>query len=461
MKKTSALLNLACLVALTLAARPGSALLGVPDPAAIAPQDAAAGQQAAPKQPQWKSTDEYNAFTAMATEKDPNKRVSLAEAFLQKFSNTDFKANVYLAEMQSYQQAGQSAKAIDSAKKVLASGADDVQALQATSYLSFAFPFVFKMDEPDATAQLSRADSDARRGLELLQRFQKPANVTEEQFNQYVKGQRSNFNGAIGFVAFQRKEYAAAIASFKAATEDNPSDFYSSYREGFAYLYSTPRDYNNAIWHMARAISLAKAAKDPNGEVFEKYLRRTYVDYHGNDQGLSDILTQAASSATPPEGFKVTAMEMPKPTGNPNTDAFNTLTFPLKLGGEKAQKQWDLLKGQPLELGGAIDSVEKGTDAGTYLARIVVLNQSKAAGGYDIELKDSTQPNVKNLQKGDLVRFKGTADSYKAEPNLVLTLVGEITTDLPDKPPAKEKPKAPAKKRAPVRRPAAMKATPG
>jgi len=114
-----------------------------------------------------------------------------------------------------------------------------------------------------------------------------------------------------------------------------------------------------------------------------------------------------------------------------------------------------------MELGGAIDSVDKGTDAGAYVAHIVVLDQSKAAGGYDIELKDSTQPNVKNLQKGDLVRFKGTADSYKAEPNLVLTLVGEITTDLPDKPPAKEKPKAPVRKKAPVRRPAAKKATQG
>ena len=91
-----------------------------------------------------------------------------------------------------------------------------------------------------------------------------------------------------------------------------------------------------------------------------------------------------------------------------------------------------------------MDSVEKGSEAGTYLVRIDILEQSKATPGvYDIELKDSKQPNVKNLARGDVVSFKGTADSYTATPNIVLTVVGEITQPdpLPDKPPVKEKPK--------------------
>jgi hypothetical protein len=149
-------------------------------------------------------------------------------------------------------------------------------------------------------------------------------------------------------------------------------------------------------------------------------------------------------------------MEVPKPTGDPNKDAFNTMTFPLKLGGEKAQKTWDALKGQAVELGGAVDSVEKGTDPNTYLVRIDILDQSKSVEGvYDIELKDSTQPNVKNLQKGDFLRFKGTADSFTATPSMILTLVGEVTTDLPDAPPAKPKPKP----KPPVHRPPAHKTT--
>jgi tetratricopeptide (TPR) repeat protein len=382
----------------------------------------------------------------MATEKDPNKKISLAEAFLQKFSNSDFKEGAYMAEMQAYQQLGQADKAVEAAHKALELNPDNIEALR---FLSFVFPFVYKADDPEATAKLSRAESDAKHGLEMLQKLQKPANVPDEQFNQAVKGLRAVFNGTVGFVALQRKDYAAAITSYKAASEDNPSDWYVFYRMGLAYLYSNPHEYDHGIWYIARAVDLAQAAKDPNAGEFEKYLKQTYIGYHGNDQGLQDIVTQAASSVNPPDGFKVAAMEAPKHTGNPLVDGFNDMTYPLKFGGETAQKAWDALKGEPIELGGVVDSVEKGSAAGTYLVRIAILDQSKATPGlYDIELKDSKQPNVKNLARGDAVRFKGVADSYTATPNLVLTVAGEVTEPdpLPDKPPAKEKP-APTRRR--------------
>jgi tetratricopeptide (TPR) repeat protein len=388
----------------------------------------------------WKSRPEYDAFNAMVTEKDPNKKIALAEAFLQKFSNSDFKDGAYIVEMQTYQQLNQGDKAVEAGHKALEANPDNLDALR---FLSFVFPFVYKADDPEATAKLSRAESDAKHGLEVLQKVQKPAGVSDEQFNQFVKGLRAIFNGTVGFVALQRKDYAAAVTSYKAASEDNPSDWYVFYRMGLAYLYSNPHDYDHGIWYIARALALAKAAPDPNAAEFEKYLKQTYVGYHGNDQGLQDIVTQAATSVNPPDGFKVAAMEAPKHTGNPLVDGFNDMTYPLKFGGETAQKAWDGLKGQALGLGGVVDSVEKGPDAGTYLVHIAILDQSKATpGSYDIELKDTKQPNVKNLQRGDAVTFKGTADSYNATPNLVLTVVGEVTQPdpLPDKPPDKPKP---------------------
>jgi len=377
----------------------------------------------------------------MATEKDPNKRISLDEAFLQKYSDSDFKDLAYVVEMQTYQQLGQADKALDAAHKALEANPDNRDAL---GFLSYVFPFVYKADDPDHETKLARAESDAKHGLEVLQKAQKPAGATDEQFNTLVKGSRAIFNGTVGFVALQRKDYAAAITSYKAASEDNPSDWYVFYRMGLAYLFSNPHDYDHGIWCIARASALAKAAKDTNAGEFDKYLKQTYIGYHGNDQGLQDIVTQAASSVNPPDGFKVAAMEAPKHTGNTFVDGFNDMTFPLKFGGETAQKAWDSLKGQALELGGVVSSVQKGSDAGTYLVHIGILDTTKATpGAYDIEVKDSKQPNVKNLSPGDAVRFKGTADSYTATPNVMLTIVGQITQPdpLPDKPPAKEKPK--------------------
>jgi len=243
-------------------------------------------------------------------------------------------------------------------------------------------------------------------------------------------------------VALQRKDYANSVTALKAAVTDNTTDVYDFYRLGLAYLYSTPPDYDNAIWYIARAVSLANAAKNPAGDEIGKFLKRAYVNYHGTDTGLTDIITQAATSTDPPGGFTVQKAEAPKPTGNQNTDAFNTLTYPLKLGGETAQKTWDGVKDQNIALGGTFMGVDKdATDPNVNLVHIAVLEATKSADGYDIELRDSTQPNVKNLEKGDLLTFKGTAKSYVATPNLILTLEGEVTSDLPDKPPVKEKPK--------------------
>jgi len=415
---------------------------------------AAPPQAAEEKKPQWKSREEYDAYQAMATERDPNKKISLAEAFLQKFGNTDFKDLTYLEVMKAYQQLRDGTKAIESGHKALEANPDNLDSLTLVGYV---FPFAFKGDDPEATAKLSRAESVAKHGLEVLQKAQKPASLSDEQFSQSVRARRAIFNSLVGFVALQRKDYPAAISSFKIAGEDNPSDVYTFYRLGVAYVSAEPRDYDNAVWNLARSVALARAAQNAAAAEaaaeIEKYLTRLYVNYHGNEEGLAGIIAQAAASPTPPEGFKVTAMETPKPTGNASIDAFNQTFFPLKVGGERAQKLWDSLKGQPFGVGGFVDGVERGAEPGVYLVRIDVLDQSKAADGvYDVELRDSTQPNVKNLSKGDPVRFEGSIQSYTVTPNFVLTLGGTINADdIPDQPRVAPKPK-PRPRATPTRR---------
>src|SRR5437879_2914230 len=100
----------------------------------------AAPQQAAgeKKGPQWKSTDEYNAFQAAANEKDPHKKITLAGAFLTKYTDTDFKDLAYLQEMSAYQQLGDGTNAIKSGEKALESNPDNLEALR---FVCFALPF--------------------------------------------------------------------------------------------------------------------------------------------------------------------------------------------------------------------------------------------------------------------------------------------------------------------------------
>lgn len=419
------LFSLGCVSALARPARADRISFGISPMLAWAAPPQAAGEK---KGPQWKSTDEYNAFQSVVNEKDPHKKISGAEAFLAKFTDTDFKDLAYLQELAAYQQLGDGPHAIEAGEKALGANPDNLDALR---YVCFALPFVYKPTDTDAAGELSRADQHAKHGLEVIQKLQKPANVPEDQFNQAIKGLRSVFNGTIGWVALQKKDYAAAITSLKTASEDDPGNNLTFSMLGQAYLQSTPPDYDNGIWNLARSVALAIAStpKSPNAAALQKYYDQVYTNRHGSNQGETDILTQAATSVNPPDGFKVTQAPKHTPTGNQFVDAFYSYEDALKAGGDTEKQQWDALKGQPFGGPGFVDSVEPGPDADTTLVHIDISDESKAKEGtYDITLRDK-QPDAKHLAKGAPVRFQGTMADYTMNPNFYITLDGTINDD--------------------------------
>src|SRR5579859_172547 len=362
----------------------------------------------------WKSNDEYNAYQAAVIEKDPHKKISLAEAFLAKFTDTTCKDMAYLEEVPAYQQLGDAAKMYQASRKAIEASPDSVQGIY---WECISFPYAFKASDPNSAQELTQAETDARHGLDVLQKAQKPANMSDDQFAQQIKGSRALFNNTIGFVALQKKDYAAAVTAFKVASEDTPNDFTTFYRLGLAYWYSTPPDYANAAWSMSRSASLARAAKNPFEAIVMKDLKQLYEGYHGSDAGLEDIITQAAGSANPPAGFKLTPAEKHKPTGNQLVDAFYSYEDGLKAGGDTAKQQWDGLKGQQYGGPGVVESVEKGTDPDSSIVRIAITDESKAKdGAYDIVLSDK-QADAKYLSKGDPVAFQGTFTEFSLTPS--------------------------------------------
>lgn len=384
--------------------------------ASPAPTPAAAPQ----KKPQWKSRAEYDAFEAFVKEKDPNKRLPLIQAFLQKYSDSDFKANAYVAEMQTYVELNESNQAIQAAKNVLKADPDNLDAL---SYLSFTFPYTFKPSDSDSQTQLSQAVSQAQHGLELLQNFQKPAQATQEQFNTYVKAKRAVFNTAIGFASVQQKNYDQAIKSLEAAGQDSPENVLVYSLLGQAYYQQKPRDVNKAIWYLARSVALAEESKSTNLSQLQKFYSQVYEAQHGSNAGEDKVLAEVKTSATMPADFSVAPPpHHTAPAGDQNLAAFYKIEDALLVGGDTAQDNWNQLKGQPLGLVGHVDSVVKGASPDTYLVRVNITPESKSQQGtYDIVLQES-QPNAQYLQPGDALRFQGTIDSYTTDPNFILTL---------------------------------------
>jgi tetratricopeptide (TPR) repeat protein len=393
-------------------------LAGVSESAAA--QAAPAQQPGAPKQPQWKSRAEYDDFQKILANKDPHAMITAADAFLQKYPTSDFKDQADLIKMQAYQQLNQPENAMNAAKDALKVNPDNLGAL---NYLCFAMPFVFKPTDPNKDAELSDLDADAKKGLDVLSRQQKPPNMSDADFNTQIKQLRANFNDAEGFVALQKKDYAGAITSQNAAKQDNPSDPFIFYRLGLAYLNSSPPDYDHAIWNLARAADLAKTSKTSDAAAIEKFYQQVYQSRHGSDAGQNELETQAASSVDPPTDFKVAAAAKHAPTGNQFIDAFYSYEDALKSGGDTETTTWSQIKGQPFGGPGYVNAVpQKDPSSDAYLVHVDITSPAKGkSGAYDIELKDS-QPGCKDLGPGDPVRFTGTISAYTVTPSFVLTL---------------------------------------
>ncbi len=411
---------------------------------------AQAGGQAAgaAKAPAWKSREEYDAFTAMTKATDPNQQISAAEAFVQKYSSSDFKDQAYQVEMSDYQKLGNSAKAIDSARKAIAANPNNLDALR---YLCFAFPYVYDPKTPNES-QLTQAEQDAKQGLQALQNLQKPANATDDQFQTAVKALRSVFNTTLGFVYLQRKDAANAATYLQQATSDNPSDSLTFSLLGQADLQAKPPDFDKAIWYLARSVALAKAANTGNAPALQKFFEQVYVGRHGSDQGAQDVLSQAAANVNPPDGFKVAPPEKHAKTGNPAVDGFYDIEDTLRPGGDQAQQSFQQVKGQPLAMPGKVVSVDPLPGGGVAVKIAATPDSQQKDGVYDVELDDTTQPDAKYLKKGAQVPFKGTISAFSTTPSFYLTLIDGTITNEDILKAAAEDAKSGAKKPAPTHR---------
>lgn len=377
----------------------------------------ASGQGA--KKLAWKSRAEYDAFQAMLKGTTPQQKIQLADAFLTKYPTSDFAFQADNVKVQEYQQLGKTNDAVTAARASLKDNGDNLFAL---NYLSFVFPYIYKPTAPNAAAEASQAETDAKKGLSLLQQEQKPASASEAAFEKAVKQYRANFNRALGFAALQQKDYANAITYLKAAIQDSPDDSYTYSFLGQAYLYAKPPDYNSALWNLARSVSLAHKNSTPNLAGVTKLYDQWYEFRHGSNAGEQDILTEAASSANPPAGFNIAPPPHHAKTGNTNVDAFYGIEDSLTVGGNAAQSAWNQYKGQPLGILAYVESVQPGADPGSYTVRADVLpSQRGQAGMYNLILQ-TDQPDAKYLSLGTPVTFKGTISAYTVSPSFVLTI---------------------------------------
>lgn len=397
----------------------------------LSPKPAAAQAAQQSQQPTY-TLPEYNAEQAAAAEKDPQAKIKLLDAFVAQYPNSTLLQYIYQFYYTAYYQLKNYTKAVEYADKVVALGdkADlpvRVQAIQARVQL---FPLAYPKPDNDA---LTKERDTALLGIKLYPDLKKVPNstVTDDQ----IKAGITYLEGAVGTASTQLKDYPSAIEAFKAVLAANPKDAVSSYRLGLAYLNSTPPQYLDGFWELARAINL----KIPDDAKVKDYLRQRILAYEQPgcdsqvDAQLSELLQLAANSPDRPATYTIPSHDDLAKIGQAST--IITVINDLGGGGDKAKMTWLAICGAEFpEVVGKIIDVQKSDNyvdfmvftsdnadqmqaATTANMDVKVWTAAPAAGAAGAQV--TPQPDVVRLQKDDPIRFSGALVSYDPSPFLL------------------------------------------
>ncbi len=174
----------------------------------------------AQKPPAVKSKGELQAVQAMFAATDADGRIKAAEALLDKYADTEFKAVALYLEAASYQEKNSYDKMIVYAERTLEA---DPKHYGAMLILAHAISQRTREFDLDREEKLTRAEKYANTAMELLKDAPKPnPQITDEQWAAGKKEYMAQAHQALGYSAAVRKNYDVAISELKLAIENAP-----------------------------------------------------------------------------------------------------------------------------------------------------------------------------------------------------------------------------------------------
>ncbi len=171
----------------------------------------------AQKPPAPKSKSELEAIQAMLSAPDPDSRIKAAEALLNKYADTDFKALALYVEATSYQQKNDYEKMIVYSEQSVQA---DPKQYAAMLMLAKGLAERTREFDLDREEKLTRAEKYAKDGMELAKVAPKPnPQITDEQWTQAKNEYIAQGHEALGYAAKARKNREVAITELKTAID--------------------------------------------------------------------------------------------------------------------------------------------------------------------------------------------------------------------------------------------------
>jgi tetratricopeptide (TPR) repeat protein len=402
-----------------------------------APSAAAPATPAPPKK-EMKDPAEYNAYMGAQGQTDDTAKISGFEAFLTQYPNSAYKEDALELLMGAYQKTNNQAKVLDTAQRVLQVNPCNLRALAVLAYTK------------QAQQKLPEAGQAGEKGLQCIQTATKPDGMSAPDWDKLKSTTAGIFNNAGGMAAYAAKDFQKAEQYLRAAVAADPTNLTEVYYLALADLSPGPAENDvEGLFYIARAADLQTGEGKAKIADFGK---KKYKNYHGSEEGWSDLLAQATTATKPPDNLTIAKYVPPTPaqqcTDLLKSKKIEEMSFAewqlcLSEGTpEDTEKVWTVLKGKPLQMVAHIISIDSSSKTATKLT-LAGSSDDIDAKRADIELTMSAAIPAKQMPKEDAdFEFQGTPVSYAAKPFVMTMSDGALLVKAAPKPPVHRKPAA-------------------
>ena len=227
------------------APKPAPAGGAAPAAGAVAPAEPGAAE--APKGPHPKSAEENQALLDMFKAQDPDTQIKAAQDILDKFPDTDYKAQVLLVQAQGYHEKKDDPKAIVAGEKSLEA---DPKSYEALLLLAEIYSRTTRSTDLDMDDRLAKSDKYAHDALTVLATAEKPKpDITDEQWAGVKQGETERAYMSLGLSAILKKKYDEAKTDLDKAMSLYPDPLDMLYIER---AYTAAKRYDDALAWIAK-----------------------------------------------------------------------------------------------------------------------------------------------------------------------------------------------------------------
>jgi len=215
--------------------------------------------------------EEENAYKAMQQAPDVNKKLQMAEDFLQKYPQSRYRPAMYQALVSGYFATQQVPKMLEAGEKEVEINPNDAPVL---AVMAQTLARTYNAKAPDAAQRLDKAELYSKRAIEVVPTLPKPENLTDEAFANAKSDTLSMAHSGLGLVYIRRGKFSEAIPeleqSVKTDTHPDP-DPVNYYLLGVADKQTSHFDAAAAAFSKCASVqSTLQAACKSNAEEVKK-----------------------------------------------------------------------------------------------------------------------------------------------------------------------------------------------